>query len=317
MNEPMNEPGPIVCVGAHVQGLFMHVERVPREGESVAGWGYREPRDGGKVANVAVAAARFGAPVALVTVIGSDDRSSGWLDHFASEGIDTRGIVRFDGPMDVGPALLPPSKVPAMVTVGDLSSRLDGVLVHEHAAAIRPASIVVCALESPLDGVTEAFRLAREVGATTVLNASPMTPIDDELLDLVDVLVANELELTALAATGSSDPAESVAAVRRARPVPTVIATAGSDGAFVAARDADVVHVPAPPVDVVDTSGAGDAFVGALVALIRDGEPLLDAVGVAVVGASISCTREHTMSAYPSRAEVETFTLPIQGGTTT
>ena len=80
----MREPGPIVCVGAHVQGLFMHVERIPSEGESVIGWGYREPRDGGKVANVAVAAARFGAPASLVTVIGTDDRSSDWLDYLAA-----------------------------------------------------------------------------------------------------------------------------------------------------------------------------------------------------------------------------------------
>jgi ribokinase len=299
----MTEPGPVVCLGAHVQGLFMHVERVPREGESVLGWGYREPRDGGKVANVAVAAARFGAPVVLITVIGSDDRSSEWLDYFASEGIDTGDVVRLDGPMDVGPALLPPSKVPAMVTVGDLSRRLDAALATEHAERIRAASIVVCALESPADGVEAAFDIARDAGAATILNPSPVTQLREELIALVDVLVANEDEAKVLAG-GPTHPAEAAATIRRRWTLPTAIVTTGSDGAFVASDDGDPVHVPAPTVEVVDTSGAGDAFVGALAALLREGVPLADAVGTAVTAASLSCTREHTMPAFATAAEV-------------
>jgi ribokinase len=309
----MSERGPVVCVGAHVQGLFMHVERVPGEGESVIGRGYREPRDGGKVANVAVAAARFGAPTALVTVIGTDDRSSDWLGYFADERVDTSGIVRCEGPMDVGPALLPPSKIPAMVTIRDLSSRLDGSLVREQAGVIRAASIVMCALESPVDGVTEAFRLAKESDAITVLNPSPVIGIDEELWGLIDILVANEHEAAVLAGIETVDPAWAADAIRRVRSVPTVITTAGPDGAFVAADDADVVHVAAPSVDAVDTSGAGDAFVGALAALLREDEPLLEAVGAAVAAASLSCTKEHTMSSYPSRPEVDAFASKVRG----
>jgi sugar/nucleoside kinase (ribokinase family) len=109
MSGPGGDPierGPVVCVGAHMQGLFMHVERIPREGESVRGWGFREPLDGGKVANVAVAAARLGVPVRLVTVIGTDARSTRWLATFEAEGVDTKAIIRLEGPMDVGPALI-------------------------------------------------------------------------------------------------------------------------------------------------------------------------------------------------------------------
>ena len=300
------EHGPIVCVGAHVQGLFMHVERVPREGESVLGWGFREPRDGGKVANVAVAAARLGAPVRLVTVIGTDERSSRWLEYFAAEGIDTRGVIRLDGPMDVGPALLPPSKVPALITVGDLSAKLAAGLVHESASAITDASVVVCALESPIDGVEAAMRLGRRAGSTTMLNPSPVAAVPDTLFPLVDVLVANEDELSALVGA-RTDPAEAVAAMRDRWSIPTVVATAGPRGAFVAFGEAEVLHAPAPEVAVVDTTGAGDAFLGALAVSTRDGAPLATAVATGVSAASLSCTREHTMPAFATRAEVAAF----------
>jgi ribokinase len=301
------EAGPIVCVGAHVQGLFMHVERVPREGESVLGWGFREPRDGGKVANVAVAAARLGAPVRLVTVIGTDERSSRWLEYFAAEGIDTRGVIRLEGPMDVGPALLPPSRIPALITVGDLSARLGAGLVHEQAAVIRDASVVVCALESPIDGVGAAMRLGRAAGATTMLNPSPVAEVSDTLFPLVDVLVANEDEASALAGR-TNDPAEAVVAIRDRWSIPTVLATAGPHGAFAVSGDAGVLHVPAPAVDVVDTTGAGDAFLGALAAWLRDDAPLETAIAAAISAASLSCTREHTMPAFATPGELETFT---------
>jgi ribokinase len=305
-------PGPIVCVGAHMQGLFMHVERIPHEGESVRGWGFREPLDGGKVANVAVAAARLGAPVRLMTVIGTDARSARWLHTFEAEHVDTRAIVRLDGPMDVGPALLPPSKIPAVIAVGDLSSKLDAALVHEHAAAIRDASAVICALESPLDGVEAALDLGRQVGATTVLNPSPVTELPEMLTSLVDVLVANEHEAEVLAGA-PFDPAGAAAAIRERLPIPTVIVTAGAEGAYAASREGAVaVHVPAPRLpDVADTTGAGDAFLGALVVHLRDGMELVESVTAAVAAASVSCTREHTMPAFPTRAELARFRADV------
>lgn len=152
---------PVVCVGAHIQALLMHVERVPREGESVRGWGARMSADGGKVANAAVAAARLGAPVRLITVIGTDPRSDRWLGYFRREGVDTSGIIRVEGPIDVGPVMLPPSGVPAIVSVVDLGVRLDADPVAARPELIRDAAVVVCALESPAESAAEAFRLGR------------------------------------------------------------------------------------------------------------------------------------------------------------
>ena len=287
--------GPIVCVGAHMQALFMHVERIPREGETVLGWGFHEPRDGGKVANVAVAAARLGAPAALVTAIGTDERSRRWRRYFEEQGIDTTGVVEFDGPMDVGPALLPPSKIPALISVTDLGRRLTGDVVSTTAAVIERAAVVVCALESPQDGVLAAFRVGRGAGATTILNASPVAELDPALLAVTDLVVVNEDEALGLPA----------GELRAQLGVQSLVVTAGADGAYLADRDRPVAHVPALAVrEVVDTTGAGDAFVGALAVGLRNGEALADAVPFAVRAASISCTRESTMSAFPTLAEV-------------
>lgn len=304
---PIMEPGPIVCVGAHMQGLFMHVERIPREGESVRGWGFREPLDGGKVANVAVAAARLGAPVRLVTVIGTDERSDRWIASFIDEGIDTSGIVRLDGPMDVGPALLPPSRVPAVISVGDMSVQLDAPLVERHAELFRGASVVVCALESPVDGVDAALRLGRAHGATTILNPSPVSDDVEDLAVLVDVLVVNEHEAEALS-RGMTTPPEAAVEIRARLRVPTVIVTAGARGAFVASGGDGAVHVPAPRLkEVVDTTGAGDAFIGSLAAHLRVTVALQLSVEASVRAASISCTAPHTMPSFPTRRELDAF----------
>jgi ribokinase len=290
-----------------MQGLFMHVERIPKEGESVRGWGFAEPLDGGKVANVAVAAARLDAPVRLVTVLGTDERSHRWLDRFRDESIDTRAVVRFDGPMDVGPALLPPSKVPVVISVGDLSARLDGDLVRRQGWAIEDASAVVCALESPVDGVEAALDLGRGAGAVTILNPSPAEGCTESLLGRADVVVANDME-AAMLSGGITAPSEAAAAIRRTVGRGAVIVTAGADGAYLAAGDAPSVHMPAPSVgEVVDTTGAGDAFTGALAAHLVQGLDIHKSVRRAVVAASMSCLGRSTMESFPTRAALDAF----------
>jgi ribokinase len=290
-----------------MQGLFMHVERIPHEGESVRGWGFREPLDGGKVANVAVAAARLGAPVRLVTVVGTDERSDRWRAFFDGEGIDTRGMLQLEGAMDVGPALLPPSKVPAVISVGDMSARLVAAVVEHKAELLRDASVVACALESPVDGVEAAFRLGKENGATTILNPSPIIRLTDALVALADVLVANEHEAEMLS-DGIDDPAEAAAAIRSRLPLLSVIVTAGERGAYLVEGSGAAAHVPAPRLpEVVDSTGAGDAFLGALAAYLRVGTELGAGVEAAVRAASFSCTREHTMSSFPTEEELDAF----------
>jgi ribokinase len=295
--------GPVVVVGAHAQGLFLQVESVPREGESVMAWGFEEPADGGKSSNQAVAAARLGAPTVLVSVVGSDERGERALGFFREQGIDTRFCFQVEGPTDIGFVVLPPSKIPAIATACDRNQDLDAATIERAGEAIRSASLVVCALEAPQDAALTAFRIARSAGVRTVLNPAPAAELDPELLEFTQILVPNEHEAAALAG-GDGSPGELAADLVGRLPVSSVVVTAGAYGAYVA-EGRVVEHVAAPSVEPADTTGAGDAFVGALAVRLRERDSLLAASSFAVRAASLSVTRSGTMLAFPTHEEVE------------
>jgi ribokinase len=295
--------GPIVVVGAHAQGLFMQVEAVPKEGESVLGWDFDEPLDGGKATNQAVAAARLGAPVRLVTVLGRDERGRRALAYFEAQGIDTSWVVSVDGPTDMGFVVLPPSKIPAIATAQDRSRELNETTVGAAAEAIRGGSFVLSQLEAPQEAALAAFRTARAAGVATILNPAPALELDAELLALTDVLVPNEHEAAVLAGRDGA-PGELSSELAGRLGVATVVVTAGDDGAYFVHAGESSGHVPAPRVEAADTTGAGDAFVAALAVQLRDGAPLADAVAFAVRAASLSVTRPGTMPAFPTTEEV-------------
>jgi ribokinase len=295
--------GPVVVVGAHVQGLFLHVDAVPLEGESVMGSGFEEPADGGKSSNQAVAAARLGAPTAFVSVVGSDERGERALRLFREEGIDTRFCFQVDGPTDVGFVLLPPSKIPAIATACDRNEELNAATIERAADAIRSGSLVVCALEAPQEAALAAFRIARAANVRTLLNPAPAAELEPELLELTDILVPNEHEAAALA-DGGGPPAVLARKLVERLPVEAVVVTAGAAGAYLAERGR-VEHVAAPSVEAVDTTGAGDAFVAALAVRLREGGSLRAASLFAVRAASLSVTRPGTMPAFPAADEIE------------
>ena len=299
------EPGPIVVVGAHAAALFMYVSAVPKEGETVLGWGFHEPEDGGKATNQAIAAALLGAPAALVTVVGNDDRGSRARASLERAGVDTERVVEVEGATDVGFLMLPPSRIPAITSAQGRSRDLDARAVEAAADLIRSASFVVCQLEAPQEAATTAFRIARAAGARTVFNPAPAENLEPELLSLTDILIPNEHEAAAL--VGSEQPTAELAERLAARhPDLDVVVTAGADGAYVVEHGAaDVTHVAAPEVDqVVDTTGAGDAFIGALVARLRHGDELTTAAEFAVRAASVSVARPGTIPAFATAADM-------------
>jgi ribokinase len=301
---------PVVVVGAHVQGLFLDVSSVPREGETVLASSFEEPLDGGKSTNQAVAAARLGAPTALVTVVGTDERGTRAVELFAGENIDVRGCFRLDGATDVGIVLLPPSRIPAIVTVLDRNRDLDGARVRLAADIVRSGTVVVCSLEAPQDAAVAAFELAREAGAMTILNPAPAAELAPRLLATTDVLIPNEHEASVLAGLDGA-PAELANLLARELEVEVVIVTAGAAGAFVAEKDAEVVHLPAPHVEVVDTTGAGDAFIGAFASRLQRGESVVAAAAYGVQAASVSVTRSGTMDAFPGTDEMTGVTSTV------
>jgi ribokinase len=293
--------GPIVVVGAHAGALFMHVEAIPAEGQLVSGWGFRVPEDGGKATNQAIAAARLGADVALVTVVGNDALGRSARASLQRNGVDTRWVFEADGPTDVGFVCLPPSKVPAITTTRERSLELDRLAVDHAADLIRSAAIVVCQLEAPQRVALQAFRLARAAGVRTILNPAPAQSLDEELVALTDVLVPNEHEARYLDGAGGP-PSDSAIHLARRWPSIAIVVTAGHDGAYVIDRaSAQPTHIRPPQVaEVVDTTGAGDAFIGALAFGLCRGDGLVQAARVAVRAASISVARPGTIPAFAS-----------------
>jgi ribokinase len=285
----------------------LRVDAVPREGETVLAYGYDEPEDGGKATNQAVAAARLGAPVRFVTVLGSDERGELWRERLQRAGIDVAYARTVDGATDVGFVMLPPSGIPAIASGRDLSAQLNEREVEAAAAAFADASIVVCQLEAPAGCARASFRLGRAVGATTILNPAPASPVDNDLAALTDILVPNEHEAAVL--NGTPAPPDVLSGRLAERFQCAVIVTAGSKGCFLTASG-ETAAVPAPRVEALDTTGAGDGFVGALAASLRNGQELLAAARFATAAAAHSVTRPGTIPSYPTAADVRIAAAP-------
>lgn len=295
--------GPVVVAGAHVQGLTMLVDQIPAAGESVMGRGYAEPLDGGKATNQALCAARLGAGVRFVTVLGDDERGKRWHDFLTGEHIDMRWSSTSGRPTDVGFVLIGPDGIPAIATALDANQGLDPGHIEDRADVLDGASAVVCQFEASPDFALAAFRVARERQVLTVLNPSPAQQPPAALVALTDVVVPNEHEAAYLTGAGGS-AAELARLLRRSWPNSCVILTAGAAGVFVCDTAGADLHVPAPAVTVTDTTGAGDAFLGALTARLQSGDALRDAVAAAVTVASYSVTRTGSIPSYGTAAEI-------------
>jgi ribokinase len=296
-------PGPIVVAGAHVQGLTMHVAQIPAAGESVLGHGYAEPADGGKATNQAVCAARLGADIRFVTVLGDDERGRRWHDFLIGENVDMRWAFTSGRPTDVGFVMIGPDGIPAIATALDANRELNPRHFEERADVLDGASAVVCQFEASADFAGAAFRLARSRHVPTVLNPSPAQVPSADLVALTDVVVPNEREAAYLTG-GDGDPRELARRLHRAWPHSCVILTAGEAGVFVCDPGGAELWVPAPVVDVADTTGAGDAFLGALAARLQSGDALPEAIEAAVIVASHSVTRAGSIPSYGTADEV-------------
>ena len=235
---------------------------------------------GGKGANTAVAAARLGASVALLGAVGSDDHGELLLATLRGAGVDTALVRRVDRPTGVAYITVTPDGENSIVVAPGANAALT-----LDPAVIEAAKVVVCSLEVPLPVVEEAVAVAARHGVRPILNLSPVASLSSRTLAALDPLVVNEHEAAWLLDGGAPDPVALLALGPR-----SVVITLGARGA-VLAEGADVHAVPAPAVEVVDTTGAGDAFTGALATRLAAGADLRSAVTDAVRTAARSVTR--------------------------
>jgi len=293
----------VLVVGSINVDLVVSVAVLPERGETVAG-GVFAQHQGGKGANQAVAAARMGARVAFVGAVGPDDYGRAALDELRAEGIDVSRIAISSLTAEsTGIALIiVDGRGQNQIAVASgANARVDGRFVSK---ALRDspvaANVLLSNFEVRDDAVVAGAQFGAANGMTLLVNPAPARAIASELIALRPILIPNELEAEAL--TGERDP---VAAGRllSARTGNTVIVTIGARGAVIVTTSA-VEHIPAPYVEVLDTTGAGDTFCGALAAEIAAGSDLSTAARVGVRAATLSTSARGARGAMPTRAMV-------------
>ena len=298
----------VIVVGSLNVDLVAEVARLPGRGETLLADGQSRAL-GGKGANQAVSAARHGVGVAMVGCVGADAEGRRLTDALAAEGIDTSGVrVRDDAATGTAHITVDPEGANTIVVIPGANGRLSAADVRRELGRLAAPDVVLVQLEIPLDAVMEAVA---GTAARVVLNPAPARPLPSELLRHVDVLVPNVPELGAL--TGGDVPRTLDDITARARTLAdgrAVVVTMGESGALVVDGDR-ATHVPAPRVDAVDTTGAGDAFCGSLAAGLARGRSLVDAARDAVQVASQSTLRRGALEALPAAAEIGT--LPAAG----
>lgn len=304
----------VTVVGSLNMDLVARVPRIPQPGETIIGSDFRT-LPGGKGANQAVAAARLGARVSLIGRVGRDAFADSLLDNLAAAGVDYTFVAQ-DVEAATGMALIVVDDAGqnSIVVIPGANMCLSPADVDAAEAIIAAADVLLLQLEIPLDTVTRAAELAHGHGLTVVLNPAPARPLPIALLSLVDVFVPNESETALLTGIPVSDQAEAEAAATalRVSGVDTVILTLGDQGALLA-REGEMRLFPAFDVTPVDTTAAGDAFVGSLAVALAEGKSLTEAVRWGNAAGALATTKLGAQPSLPNRQVLETL---LAGGIT-
>lgn len=295
----------VVVVGSLNMDLVARAPRMPVPGETLLGHSFATV-PGGKGANQAVAAARLGARTAMIGCVGEDAFGLALRTGLEADGIDCRAIRTVAGGSS-GVALIVVDAYGrnGIVVVPGANARLAPEDVDRHASLLASSRVVALQLENPLATVLHAARTARALGRTVVLNPAPAQALPPGLLACVDFLVPNEIEAGMLTGLAVDSPERAVEAGQRLRAegAPNVLVTIGERGvALVTAAGAR--HVPAHRVEVVDTTAAGDTFIGALCVALARGRSLDAAVDFAQAAAAIAVTRPGAQPSIPFEREM-------------
>ena len=292
----------ILVVGSSNIDLVASVDRLPSRGETVLGYRFAQSF-GGKGANQAVAAARAGAEVAFLSKLGADANGRLIEQHLAAQGLSRPILLRdAEFPTGVAMILVDHSGENQIAVVPGSNGRLTPADLRQHRELIAGARVLLLQMEIPRETVFEALRLGRECGLTTILNPAPAAPLPSDLLRLVDILTPNESEAQAL--TGSADPAEA-ARILTDRGVGAVVVTCGPDGAFLTVGKKDVAHIPGFLVEPIDSTGAGDAFNGALACAVAEGVPIKNAIERANAAGALATTGRGAQESMPTKDDIE------------
>ncbi|MET9321283.1 ribokinase [Streptomyces sp. NPDC003038] len=289
----------IAVLGSTNMDLVAYVPKAPRRGETVTGRAFRTV-PGGKGANQAVAAARCGGEVVMIGAVGADEFGVRLRSALTAAGVETAALRTVEGASGTAHITVDDEGGNSIIVIPGANAHVTGLEAGDD-SRIAAADSLLLQLELPMAAVLAGARAARTHGVRTVLTPAPAQPLPAELLAATDLLVPNEHEAAAL--TGLTDPYQAAAALLR--DVPEVVITLGAAGALYAARGREPLTVPAPRVRAVDTTAAGDTFVGALAVALGEGRPIAHALGWASAAAALSVQRPGAQDSMPTRAETD------------
>jgi ribokinase len=298
----------ITVIGSFAVGITLRVPRFPVQGETLIGHDF-DMGPGGKGSNQAVGASRLGAESHLIAAIGEDAFGEIGLDLWRREGVGLDHLVRVpDGHTGVGLITLDAAGNNHIVIDLGANNQLTPADVDRAEAQIAASDVVAAVLEIPVETATRAMEVACRHSVMALLNPAPATPLPDELLRSVDVLTPNESELRVLCGLAPDDATETMTLARRLqkRGARNLVITRGGRGALIADASGNITEEPSVPTDVVDTTGAGDAFNSALAVALAEGRPLKEAVRWAIRAGAFACTRLGVIPALPTRPDIDT-----------
>ena len=288
----------VVVVGSTMIDLISYLPRVPEVGETVVGDSF-QMTFGGKGANQAIMAATLGSNVGFINCLGQDTYGEEYRRNLEQYDIDISFLAVGELPTGVATILVEENGANRIVIVPGANFELTPEIAEQGILSLRP-SVVVGQLEISTQATIAAFKAGKEIGATTVLNPAPATDdsaLPSDLLKLTDWLIPNENEFYALANEEVSEDA--VRSFARKHKIKLVV-TVGEEGAILADTEGEIIRFAAPTVTAVDTTGAGDAFVGTFAHGLSTGLNPKDAISLAIDRASDSVTRKGTQISYSS-----------------
>lgn len=309
----MMKTGKLAVLGSINADHILNLTHFPRPGETVIGKQY-QVAFGGKGANQAVAAGRSGADIVFIACVGEDDIGERIRQQLVNDRIDVSPVEAVAGD-STGVALIFVNGE-GENTIGihaGANAALTPARVEQHQQVIADAAALLMQLESPLESVLAAAKIAHQHQTQVILNPAPATELPDELLSLVDMITPNETEAQILTgvAVNSDEDAARAAAVLHDKGIRTVLITLGSRGVWLSEQGKGQ-RIPGFRVEAVDTIAAGDTFNGALITALIEQRPMAEAVRFAHAAAAIAVTRRGAQPSVPWRDEIDSF-LQQQG----
>ncbi|MGN0802298.1 MAG: ribokinase [Candidatus Faecivicinus sp.] len=296
--------GKIVVIGSMNMDISYRVAHIPAPGETImASAVVKSP--GGKGANQAVAAAKLGADVSMIGCVGSDGDGDMLCRSLSEAGVNLAMMERSaDAPTGTAFINVADDGENNIVVHPGANARVDEALLERAEELIDGAQILISQLEIPHETVWKALKRGRELGVYTVLNPSPIAEVPDDVLDGIDLLIPNEAEMSALLGHPVDPDSGDVQRFAEKKGVRCILMTKGAEGCYLVTASG-TQHIPCTPKKAVDTTGAGDTFLGALCAMLAKGGGMEEAIGIAQRASAYAVQRMGAQQSMPRWSDLQ------------